>query len=156
MNDFETIQVQDFAQRDRFKRISQRDVLPIAIKGRNISNVIFGSEAETASTTLGNGEQAVLITSLTQNNKYELLAIPFIASYVGTVTSANELPGGASIDESQWQVIGPRYDYATWSSNNFPQHIDYATLFIRNISAGSVTVNFLIKWRYISPREGSV
>jgi len=150
----DTIQSSVFTQRDRFKRVSQRDVLPTAIKGRNISNVIFGAESSSASTTLGNGEQAVLSTSLSQNDKYELIGIPYIAIYIGTVTDNNELPGGSAVDESQWQMIGPKYDYDAWSDNLFPRHIEYAHLYIRNISAGNVTVNFLIKWRYLSPQEG--
>ena len=42
MNDFETIQVQSFAQRDRFKRISQRDILPSAVKvGKMLSGQLY-------------------------------------------------------------------------------------------------------------------
>ena len=34
MNNFDIIQAQTFAQRDRFKRISQRDIVPGVIKRR--------------------------------------------------------------------------------------------------------------------------
>lgn len=132
-------------------RITQQKLYPTAIKARNLDHFIFGSGVDTASTVLANTEQAVLTSTLNQTTGAELQGIFYIAIYIGSVADANLLPGGSGIDESQWQVIGPRYSYENWSAVSFSQSKDIASIYVRNISAGSQTVIFKTKWRYISP-----
>jgi hypothetical protein len=139
-----------------FIRASQRSILPGGVKSRNLSNIIYGSEEANASTSLSNGEQAYVSLSISQNQKYEILGHLYTSIYIGSISVATQLPGGSSIDESQWQVIGPFYDYQNWSEQYFPKHEEYAVLYIRNISAGaSTTVYISSKWRYFSPQEPS-
>ena len=136
-------------------RIRQRDILPTAVKSRSLEGFVFGTEAASASTSLANGERAVLTSQITQERTYELLGIPYITAYVGSVADANLLPGGSAVDEANWIVIPPYFPYYRWEDVAFARHIETAQMVVRNISAGSVTVIFNIKWRYLSPREGA-
>lgn len=137
-------------------RISQRDVAPEAMKGRNISNFIYVSEDEPGAvvTTLSNGDEVYVRIELNHSDDVPLLALPYITLYVGSVADANELPGGSGIDESQWQVIGPKHPYDTWAERDFPRNEESVVLYIRNISAGaSKTVLISSRWKYLSLRE---
>jgi len=152
MNHFDYLKPQ--ANEKQRVRISQREIAPTAIKGRSLSDIIFKSERTTAIASISTGSQLVLETVLTQNDTYSILAIPFISMYIGSVAAANQLPGGSSIDESQWQVIGPRMNQEDWESALYPRHKEYATVYVRDISAGTVDLIFVIDWKYISTREG--
>lgn len=135
-------------------RISQRDIIPGAVKGRNVSNIIYGTAEGQVQTTLGNNEQVTVNFDITQNDGFEEKGDLYVSIYVGSVAAANLLPGGSGIDESQWQIIGPYFDYAEWEAESFAKHKDHVTLYIRNISAGSQTLIIKSKWKYLSPREG--
>ena len=63
-------------------------------------------------------------TSATSPDSGHVIAIVERAVYVDSKTNANLLPGGSSIDESQWQVIGDgmkiiKLDGTEVSSGNF-------------------------------------
>ncbi len=135
------------------RRSSQRDILPTSVQSRNLDNFIFSSSVVQASLTLGNGDDIKIGLSLTQTREYEVFARTYIALYIGSITVDNELPGGSSVTESQWQIIGPKPDYQAWADNNYSVSKEYDHIYIRNISAGSVTVYIVAKTRYISPRE---
>ena len=135
-------------------RTSQRGLLPGAVKSRNLDSFVFGSIEDQATTVLGNNEQATVSFFISQSREYEEKGDLYVSVYVGSVAAANLLPGGSGVDESQWQVIGPYFDYSEWESAGFPAHEDYVTLYIRNISAGSQTLIINSKWKYISAREG--
>jgi len=137
------------------RRISQRDLLPIAVKSRNLANFNFGSEEGSAQVTLANTEQVIITSSISQDQKYEIFGNNYIAVYIGSIAPENELPGGSAVDESQWQVIGPFFSHSSWNSSGFARYLEYSKLYIRNISAGSQLVIFKNKWRYLSPRESS-
>lgn len=154
-NNFHNIAPSGLSATQIKERAGKRDILPTSVKGRFISNVVFGSESGSAQTTRGNGEQAVITSTLTQNNKFEILGVHYIEIYIGSVATANQLPGGSSIDESQWQVIGPFYAKRNWDNAVNPKHEEISVTYIRNISAGNQTVIFRNKWRYFSPREGT-
>lgn len=136
-------------------RLKSRELYPTAVKSRNLGNIIYGSDVGSAQTTLGNGEQAFIQFTLTQNSEYELSANNYLAIYIGSVATANLLPGGAGIDETQWQVIGPFYDYDEWTDQSYAKHIEIVSLYVLNISAGAQTVLIRNKWRYISPQESA-
>ena len=148
---------QNFAQRDRFKRVSQKEILPTAVKSRNLASFVFGSDTASASSAMNNGDNVDIDFTLTQNNEYELLANNYIAIYVGTVSLANQIfpEEGSSQDITAWQITGPAFNWHDWDANSFPAHKEYMTMNVENVSAGSVTINVRGKWRYISPREGS-
>ena len=155
MSNFDTLTAQSTVQRDRFKRASQRDVLPTAVKSRNLGNIVYGTDTSIASTSIGNGQEVYVTSSIAQNDEFELQGHVYLSMYVGTVAVANLLPGGSAIDESQWQIIGPHYEFYKWSDSNFARHREYVTIYVRNISAGTVTLTFYFKWHYVSPREGA-
>ena len=95
------------------QRASQRDILPSAIKPRILGDVAASTTATVAATAaLNNGDQAVITITITHNREFDILsAETYLSLYQGSVTSANQLPGGSSVDESQWQIIGPFYDW---------------------------------------------
>ena len=136
-------------------RMSKRVPLPASVKARNMAGFIFGTVGSDASTSMGNGGEVYVTFSISQNQEFEILGHPYISIYVGDVDVDNLLPGGSSIDESQWQIIGPHYEFYKWSDSGFARHQEYVTIYVRNISAGTVTVTFRSKWRYASPREGA-
>ena len=106
-----------------------------------------------------------MLSILTQNNRFEEIGVPYVALWVDSMIDANLLPGGSSIDETQWQIIGPQYNFAYWQNGasvdvepadvSFPSFKDYMTIFILNISAGAHTMMGAVRWKYISPREGA-
>lgn len=156
MSEFPIVQPAKLTQIQQ--RVRQQNVLPTAVKSRNLGSIIFGSDVAIAQTTLGNGNQAVISWTLTQNDKFELIGLDYITVYVGSVATTNILPGGSAIDETQWQVIGPFYDWENWSETNnqndtFAGYQDFVTLYILNISAGSQDLIIYNKWKYVSPRE---
>lgn len=141
-------------QRSVQTRVSQRGIVPGAVKSRHLDNVIFGTTEETVQTTLANNEQVTINYSITQNDGFEEKADLYFVIYIGSVAAANKLPGGSAIDESQWQVIGPFFDYDKWTEAGFSKHQDFVCLYIRNISAGSSIVIVQSKFKYFSVREG--
>lgn len=157
MVNFDTLQVNSYAQRDRFRRITQRDIDPGAVKPGKLQGFIFGTETANASVAMANADNINLSTSITQNDEYELQGNNYIALYVDSVTAANQIfPSvGDSQDITEWQITGPAYDWHDWNTSSFAKHIEYSTLNIENISAGAVTLYIRSKWRYISPREGA-
>ena len=108
-------------------RLKNRDILPAAIGSRYLSNFIFGSAEAQASTATSNGTQSTLTLNLNQPDGYELLGIVYTAIYVGSVSDANQLPSGSNIDETQWTVIGPFYDFDNWEDDpNFNGQFAFA------------------------------
>ncbi len=102
---------------------------------RRLDQIIDQTGEATGSTVLGNGDQALFTITTSSNSGAKVMVAADIAVYIGTAVTANQLPGGASIDESQWQVIGP------WNDFESSDGINTKTLvYIRNISAGSQTV----------------
>jgi len=132
-------------------RITQRGIFPTAIKTRNLGNIIISrpsdliGDATSYSFTFGNGDQAVITATLETENNTKLLAILDSSLYVGSVTDANQLPTGSAINETQYQIIGPWYDWGSTDNKNVK-----VKLYVLNISAGTVTVLGRSIWRYIA------
>ena len=134
-------------------RIGRRDIFPNSVRSKHLGAFIFGAESEEASTTIENGQEVFVTATITQNDGYEIFGHSYLSMYVGNIAVANLLPGGSSIDESQWDIIGPHFEFYKWSDTGFAKHKEITTIYVRNISAGSVTLTFRFKWRYISPRS---
>jgi hypothetical protein len=142
---------------DRFKdkitrsRNSQRNLIPQAVSSRTLGDIIISKpgdilgNADTVSWSFNNGEQALVTHTLSTDNGTKLLATLDVTYYVGTVTSANALPGGSAIDETNYQFISPWHDWATTDNKNVK-----IKTYILNIAAGAVTVNGRSVWRYIA------
>lgn len=133
----------------RLRRVGQRSIMPQSVSVRAFSDVIKLSLTASGSTTLGNGEQVLFTNSLTQEQDARLMSIVDMSLYVGSLATSNQLPGGSSIDESDWQVIGPWYDFASSDGRNIK-----VLLYVRNISAGSSTLLLRTQHRYIVDVEG--
>jgi len=132
-------------------RLSQRGILPTAIKTRNLGNIIISrpsdliGDATSYSFTFGNGDQAVITATLETENNTKLLAILDSSLYVTSVADSNQLPSGSGVDETQYQIIGPWYDWGSTDNKNVK-----VKLYVLNISAGTVTVLGRSIWRYIA------
>jgi len=154
---FDQIQESSPAQRDRFKRVGQREVLPTAIKARNLDSFIFRSGEASGSIALINGDSLTINYTLTQNSNFDIFGNNYVALYVGSETAANQLfpVNGASQDITDWQISGPVHSLSKWETGGFLKYADYSSINVTNVSAGSVTLLTTSRWRYISPREGS-
>lgn len=133
------------------RRLSQMDIMPTAVKPRQLGAITFLTALATTSFSFGNGEQRVITVTVT-STKGDDIASPeiYISLYQGTVDAANEiLGGGASVTPSQYQVIGPHYTYAGWDKVTSQSKL---RLYILNISAGSVTINVETLTKVISNR----
>ena len=103
--------------------------------GIRLDGIIESTGTASGSTTLANGEQVVFTITTSSDTGAKVFVVADVSLYVGSVAVANQLPGGSSIDESQWQIIGP---WSDWGATN---NVNHKTLvYVRNISAGSLTV----------------
>ncbi|MDD5407019.1 MAG: hypothetical protein PHE73_08795 [Sulfurovaceae bacterium] len=119
--------------------------LPFLDKLRKaIEQIVVLSNVAAASTTLGNGQQAVFTMTTTGSSGARILADTDITIYMDSISAANAFPGGANIDMSQWQMVGPFNDWGATNNIN-----NKSRLFLRNISAGSHTVVFRGQCRLI-------
>lgn len=111
-----------------------------------VNSAVQGTGTLVASTTLSNGDQAVLTTTLSDNadpNRV-MLGVANITPYLSSVASANALPYGSNITPSQWLW----HNRADWGSNDNIKAtwVDY----LRNVSAGaSQAILWRVQWRYI-------
>lgn len=101
------------------------------------------------SADFGNGDQVINQVAVTNSYNKRLMAIVERAVYVGSVAGANLLPGGSSIDESKYQVIGSNFSVIDTSANTVTDNKLFNHLFIRNISAGAVDLIIHVHVRYI-------
>lgn len=136
---------------DQFnRRVRRRDIKSTALAQEGMGSISAkGSLIATAVTTLGNGEQSVITGTLSSEKEFDLFGVePYFAFYVGGISSANQLPGGSGIDESQWQMINVGYNYAAWNKSKYQAKYTY---YIRNISAGAGKVIYVVsQWKYLS------
>lgn len=102
---------------------------------RRLDVIIDHTETDSATTPLGNGDAADITITTSSNSGAKTLVAVDIALFIGSVSDDNQLPGGASINESQFQVIGPITDWNLSDGNN-----SVTKLYVRNISAGSINL----------------
>ncbi|KKL51759.1 hypothetical protein LCGC14_2292250, partial [marine sediment metagenome] len=142
-------QTQNFTRRDRFKRVGQREVLPVAIKSRNLASFIFRSGEASGSISLINGDSLTINYTLTQNSEFDIFGSNYIALYVGSETTANQLfpVNGVSQDITDWQISGPAHSLSKWETGGFLKYADYSSINVVNVSAGSVTLITTSRWR---------
>ena len=146
MTDFDTIQPQNFASRDKFKRIGQREILPYTVKRGHLGDIFLLTNVATISATLSNGDAVTITNTVLSSVGAKLMTVFETSIYVNSVVTANKLPGGSNITHSQWQVIFPLTDYASSDGKNIK-----TLVYVRNISAGaSVPIIFYTRSRAIS------
>lgn len=129
---------------DRNARISQRDLLPTAVQNRNFGQIISFSGVSSASTTLTSAQQVVFTVTTATKNNGTTLCVADLTLYMDTQDASHQIPGGSSVDMSQWQVIFLGNDYRSSDGNNTK-----TLIYVRNISAGSHTVTLVTQSRVI-------
>lgn len=103
-------------------------------------------------TNVQSGRQGVDISAGTETNNLagnNIIAIVERSVYVGSVVAANLLPGGANIDESQWQLVGDRFTTIDADGTAVPLNELVNHYYIRNISAGTVNLIIHVYVRYV-------
>ena len=99
--------------------------------------------------SFGNGDQIVNQITATNTSGKNILPIYERVVYVGSRTAANILPGGSAIVESQWQVIGDFNSHVKTNGESVALNEIANWRYIRNISAGTVTLYIDVYLRYI-------
>jgi hypothetical protein len=110
---------------------------------------ITRSSLTSSSAATVNGDQVVNQIKVTSLAKKNLIAIIERAVYVSSKVVANLLPGGSGIDESQFQVIGNNFSIIDTTGTDAETHQLVNHFYVRNISAGAVTIYFDAYVRYI-------
>ena len=97
--------LQNFTQRDRFKRVSQRDFLPQAVQNRHLGDIITLGQTVSASVSV-NAEDFILFQIVTSSLIDRLLLTATeISLYEGSVGAANQIGVGGNVDESEYQIF---------------------------------------------------
>lgn len=138
-------------------RISQQDLLPNAVKTRLLGDIVQRTATASGSQSLNNGDQVVFTITSTNDPSARIFGVQDLALYQTNDGNGSwQLPGGGSVDESQWQVIGPWNDWHNPNvAGNDPNHL-WTKVYIRNISAGAATTVYIDAWlRLISNRPSS-
>jgi len=115
------------------------------------SGFVFRSSlSESTVSSFGNGSQVINQVKVTNNNNKNIIAIVERTIYVDNDGEAGDiLIGGANIDESEWQIIGNNFSIIDTSGNTTGSNQLTNHLYIRNISAGTVTLYIDVYVRYI-------
>lgn len=115
------------------------------------SGFVFRSSlSESTVSSFGNGSQVINQVKVTNNNNKNIIAIVERTIYVDNDGEADDiLIGGANIDESDWQIIGNNFSIIDTSGNTTGSNELTNYLYIRNISAGTVTLYIDVYVRYI-------
>ena len=116
----------------------------------NGQGFVFRSTLSQSTVTgFNNGIQVLNQVKVTNNDGKNLIPIVERVVYVGSRDTANILPGGASIDESQFQVIGDSYSHIDSDGSNVLINEVCSWRYMRNISAGNQTLYIDVYVRYI-------
>ena len=127
-------------------RISQRDIYPTAVKNRGLGNVVKVFETLQGSVTLSNGDDATFSLRFINELDADLLVEPEWSLWQTSISSANLIPNGASIDMSDYQIMGPWNEWTEVIFNEgdveepIPTFASVSRMYVRNISAGASTV----------------
>lgn len=124
---------------DKLGAISTDKILDAITDAVQITGTLAGS------TTLNNGQQAVITVTLddTANPNRVMLGVCHMTPYHTSVSGSNVIPYGASTTEGQWHYL----NRADWNSNNNKKStwVD----FVSNVSAGTKDVMWRVHYRYI-------
>ena len=142
-------------------RVSQRDILPSAAKSRSLGNIIKLQDTGSASVTLNNGDDTILDILIINNKDANIIVEPEISLYQTSVAEANLIPFGASVDASEFQIIGPWNEWTgvekftdIGADEEIPSFATLTHMYIRNISAGASTVILArVRDRYITNQD---
>jgi len=143
MSDFQSVSPVERKPQQQV-RATQQTILPTAVKNRQFGNIVLMSGVKTGVATLNNNSQVVFtITTQTMDNQ-RILCVPDISVFIGSIDFDNQLPGGASVDEADWDIIFMQNDYASTDNQNTK-----TIVFVQNISAGTQDVILVTQSRLI-------
>ncbi len=143
-----------FKTRTTRRRISQRNILPTSVKGRQMGDFIYRTAISASSTTVANGARNINQVRISNIDGKRIMAIVERATYVDSVAATNLLPGGSGIDDSdfEWYPNVARVKLGG-DLNDGNEMVDQLT--IVNNSGGQVTLFFYVQVRYIINEGGS-
>jgi hypothetical protein len=118
------------------KRKSQKSFYQSAIKTRVLGQIVQRTGDSAASTELDPGEEVTYIITLTSDYGIRLFDVPDIALFEDSVAAANRIHGGANVNGSEYQVIGPWKDWLLTDGIN-----QKTAVYIRNSRAATATVS---------------
>lgn len=113
-------------------RLTKRQILPHSVTQGGLQNPILLGDTASASFSVAGGAQLAIVITQTPNYNYPLFGLTDISLYEDTETAANQIGVGSSVDESQWQVIGPFNDWGTTDDFNIKTNI-----YVRNTSGST-------------------
>ena len=138
-------------------RLSQRNILPTAVKNRGLGNIVKVSNNAEASVSLNNGEDTIFTALLINDKNADMIGEPEFSLWESSIASANLIPNGSAIDASQYQIIGPWNEWTEIVITGGSIELAIPTLaiasriYVRNISAGaSTTIVARARMRYIT------
>lgn len=141
------------------KRLSQRHLLPTAVKARQLSQETFGNSAVTSgSFSIADGVRVTITSTLeaVENPTFRLAAVPFMLAFFETSrTAALLIPFGASIPSNDYLVEGPIAMPALSGIGHDNSNLVFKTA-ITNNSGDTQTILFDIQVRAIIAGGGSV
>src|SRR3990167_8292821 len=126
-------------------RISQRGIMPTAVKSRSFGNVIKLQETVTLTTTMNNGDELIVDLLIINNQSANIIVEPEFSIYQDSVSAANLIPFGSAIAPAEYQIIGPWNEwtgvevFTVDADDPIPSRAVLSHIFIRNISAGAST-----------------
>ena len=133
---------------DTMSRVGQRQMLPKSVNQRQLGVFAQVTDIASASTSTGSGQQHVVEIDLSSRTGDDLVAAEvYVGIWVDSIADENHLPGGSSIDESQWQLYSPQFNYRLWDGSKDESKL---FLYVRNISAGSHTLLIRTRTKYLS------
>jgi hypothetical protein len=100
-------------------------------------------------TGFDNGEQIINQVLIENASGRNIIAVVERSVYVGSVSNDNLLPGGGSIDESDFQIIGNNFTLVKVDGESTQPYEQSNFLYIRNISAGTINLIIQARARYI-------
>lgn len=146
-------------------RLDQQGLQPTAVKPRQAGEVVQLSNTAISSFELANGESVTFQTRLSAPPS-TLDASPLLSPnaprhnsdamtalfLTNSGNSTWEIPNGSNVTPSQWAVTGPWKSFFYRDSDetqNTNYRDDLTQVHVRNISAGTVTVYFYSRHRYV-------
>jgi len=126
-------------------RISQRELLPTAVKNRSLGNIIKITDVVEGSSTISNNEDLMFTTILTNNMSANIIGEPEWSLWQDSISAANLIPNGSGVDMSQYQIMGPWNEWteaiivAGAIDIAVPKFVLTSRIYIRNISSGAAT-----------------
>ena len=159
MSDFETIQARNFASRDRFKRVSQRDILPTAIKTPALAVDIIKNTTATQedAVALSDTAQLTLTSTIasTVNAGIRIGTLPYmVAMFQDSLSAANHIPYGANVDLDSFDFIAPTAVPQITSIGTDGNNVVYKTS-LYNTSGSQQSIIIVTQARIITGVGGS-